>query len=117
MNISSLVIQAKPEHVDALVAFFKTSDLCEYHLHDTQKGKIILTIEGKNSEEEMAKMKRIQAIPEVICADMMMAYAEDELEAQRTMLENESGVPSALNDETIAPEAMVYRGDLKKKID
>ena len=39
------------------------------------KGKIVVTIEGANIDEEMSKMKKIEQIPHVICADMMMAYS------------------------------------------
>jgi nitrate reductase NapD len=60
-------------------------------------------------------MKKIEQIPHVLCADMMMAYSEDELDA-RAKLEQADVVPSVLNDETIALKDIVYKGDLKKKI-
>ena len=116
MNISSIVIQAKPEHVEAIVQACKASDFCDYHFHDQSLGKIIVTVEGKNIDEEMAKMKKIEAIPHVICADMMMAYSEDELDEEREKLQRASSVPSVLNDEEIDLKDVVYRGDLKKKI-
>lgn len=116
MNISSIVIQTKPLYVDEIIAVCEASDFCDYHFHDTEKGKIIVTIEGKNIDEEMAKMKKIEAIAHVICADMMMAYSEDELEAERAKLDNAPSVPPILNDEKIDLKDIVYRGDLKKKI-
>ena len=116
MNISSIVIQAKPEYVEAIVQACKASDFCDYHFHDQSLGKIIVTVEGKNIDEEMAKMKKIEAIPHVICADMMMAYSEDELDAEKAKLERSDVVPPILNDDTVALKDIVYRGDLKKKI-
>lgn len=116
MNISSIVIQAKPEYVESIIAVCKASDFCDYHFHDVEKGKIIVTIEGNDIDEEMQKMKKIEQIPHVLCADMMMAYSEDELDAERAKLEQADVVPSVLNDETIALKDIVYRGDLKKKI-
>lgn len=116
MNISSIVIQTKPEHIDEVIALCEAGDFCDYHFHDKDKGKIIVTIEGKNVDEEMAKMKQIEKMPHVICADMMMAYSEDELDEERSKLERASSVPSVLNDETVALKDIVYRGDLKKKI-
>ena len=116
MNISSIVLQAKPEHIDAIVAICQASDFCDYHFHDANIGKIIVTVEGENIDEEMQKMKQIQAIPHVICADMMMAYSEDELDAERTKLEASDGIPSILNDEHVKIEDIIYRGDLKKKV-
>ena len=116
MNISSIVIQTKPEYVEEIIAVCEANDFCYYHFHDVEKGKIIVTIEGENIDEEMAKMKKIEQIPHVICADMMMAYSEDELDAERAKLEQADVVPPILNDETIALKDIVYKGDLKKKI-
>jgi nitrate reductase NapD len=116
MNISSIVIQTKSEYIEDVIALCEASDFCDYHFHDKDKGKIIVTIEGKNIDEEMAKMKKIEALPHVICADMMMAYSEDELEEERSKLERSSSVPSVLNDDTIAFKDIEYHGDLKKKL-
>jgi nitrate reductase NapD len=110
------VIQAKPEFVEGIIAICEASDFCDYHFHDVEKGKIVVTIEGENIDEEMSKMKKIEQIPHVICADMMMAYSEDELDAERAKLELAEVVPPILNDENIALKDIVYKGDLKKKI-
>ena len=98
--------------------YFQTEygDFCDYHFHDTEKGKIIVTVEGDGIGEEMEKMKLIQKIPHVICADMMMAYSEDELDAEREKLVNSPDVPHVLNDENINLKDITYYGDLKKKI-
>ena len=56
MNISSIVIQAKPEYVEEIIAVCEANDFCDYHFHDVAKGKIVVTIEGANIDEEMSKM-------------------------------------------------------------
>ncbi len=48
-------------------------------LHDKLKGKIILTIEGEDVEEEIEKLIKIQQVPTVMSADMMMTYQEEQL--------------------------------------
>ena len=116
MNISSIVIQAKPEYVEEIIAVCEANDFCDYHFHDVAKGKIVVTIEGANIDEEMSKMKKIEQIPHVICADMMMAYSENELDEERAKLEHTPAVPAMLNDDTLKAEDIVYRGNLKKKI-
>jgi len=116
LNISSIVIQAKSLHVEEIVEVCKKSDFCDYHFHDTEKGKIIVTVEGDGIGEEMEKMKLIQKIPHVICADMMMAYSEDELDAEREKLEHSPDVPDVLNNENINLKDITYYGDLKKKV-
>ena len=45
MNLSSIVVLTKPENLEEVLASIKSSDFCEYHLHD-EKGRIIVTVEG-----------------------------------------------------------------------
>ena len=114
MNISSIVVQTLPKHLDEVVKSLKNCDVCDYHMHDEQ-GRIIITIEGTGVQEELKKLKVIEAIPYVMSADMQMAYSEDELNSHLEVLQNADAVPKALNDDSINGSNMVYNGDLKKK--
>ena len=114
MNISSVVVQTVPKYLDEVVESLKNSDACDYHMHD-EKGRIIITLEGKDVSEELKKMKVIEMIPHVISAEMQMAYSEDELEANMQRMENADLVPKMLNDDSIEASDIVYRGDLRKK--
>lgn len=115
MNISSIVVQAPSKYIDELVEIFKNSDYCDYHLHDKNKGKIIVTIEGENVEEEIKKLVKIQELPQVMAADMMMTYQEDELDEEIKKLESENPVPEILTRDDVDPKEVVYHGDLKHK--
>ncbi len=115
MNISSIVVQALPEYIDELVDFFKKADFTDYHLHDKEKGKIIVTVEGEGVEEEIKKLVEIQQLPHVIAADMMMTYQEDQLDEEIKKLEAEDPVPAVLNETDIDVRDVVYNGDLKHK--
>ncbi|CAM3428360.1 chaperone NapD [Arcobacter aquimarinus] len=114
MNISSIVIQTLPKHVEEVVESLKKSGVCDYHMHD-EKGRIIITIEGNGVQEELKKLKVIESIPYVITADMQMSYSEEELSSHMEVLKNADAVPKVLNDKTIDVSNMVYNGDLKKK--
>ena len=114
MNISSIVVQTLPKHINEVVESLKNCDVCDYHMHD-EKGRIIITIEGDGVQEELKKLKVIEAIPYVMSADMQMAYSEDELSAHMEVLENADLVPKVLNDNSINASNIVYNGDLKKK--
>ena len=114
MNISSIIVQTLPKYVDVVVESLKNCDVCDYHMHD-EKGRIIITIEGEGVQEELKKLKVIEAIPHVISADMQMAYSEDELSSHIEVLENADAVPKVLNDPNVSAANMVYNGDLKKK--
>ena len=114
MNISSIIVQTLPKYVNEVVVSLKNCDVCDYHMHD-ELGRIIITIEGTGVQEELKKLKVIEAIPHVMSADMQMAYSEDELSAHMEVLENADLVPKVLNDKNIQSHEIVYNGDLKKK--
>ncbi|QFR49743.1 nitrate reductase [Sulfurimonas lithotrophica] len=114
MNISSIVVQTLPKYLDEVVETLKNTPECDYHLHD-EKGRVIVTIEGEGVEQELKKLRVIEAIPHVISADMQMAYSEDELDAHMQQIENGDAVPKMLNDHDLKPEDIIYNGDLKKK--
>jgi len=114
VNISSIVVQTLPQNVESVIESLKASGVCDYHLHDP-KGKIIVTVEGKDVEEEIEKLVAIQILPNIIAADMMMTYQEDQLDEEIKKLEKEDIVPSMLNDDNVDPRKIVYNGDLKKR--
>ena len=113
MNISSIVVQTKPEFIDQVVELLKSSDFCEYHFHK-DSGHIIVTLEGSGIEEEIKKLKKLQALPNVISAEMVYSYSEDELEQQRDKLEL-SHTPDWLSDPNVKAQDITYHGDLKKR--
>lgn len=115
MNISSIVVQANRDNYDKLVELLKDSELCDYHFGDKEKGKIIVTIEGKDVSEEITKLTAIQYMPRVIAADMMQTYQEDMLDEEIEHLNAQEEVPAMLNDDNIKVTDIVYRGDLKRK--
>lgn len=114
VNISSIVVQTLPKYLDGVVKALKESPACDYHLHD-EKGRVIITIEGEGVQEELAKLREIEAIPNIMSAEMQMAYSEDELNEHMEKLENADLVPKVLNDDNISVDNIIYRGDLKKK--
>ena len=115
MNVSSIVVQALPKYIDGLIEEFKNSEICEYHLHDKERGKIIITVEGKDVGEEIEKLVKVQEMPHVMAADMMMTYQEDSLDEEIKILNEQDLVPSMLNDDDLDVKDIVYHGDLKNK--
>ena len=99
MNVSSIVIKAKPEHFDEVLRGLKASDICDVHFHD-ELGRIVVTIEGANINEEMEKMKLLSQAANVLSAEMIYAYSEDEMIEANAKFENiENPVPEELRDE------------------
>ena len=114
MNVSSIVVQTLPKYVEEVVQAVKDCEVCDYHLHD-DKGRIIITIEGKGVEEELKKLRVVENIKHVASAEMQMAYSADELAEHMEVIDNAEIVPKMLNDKSMDPKDIVYNGDLKKK--
>jgi len=115
MNISSIIVRTKPEHLDDLIQTLEDGDLCEYHLDDG-KGNIVVTIEGKGVEEEIAILKKLSALPVVISAEMAFSYSEQELDGLKDKIEQSVDVPDWLNKEGIDAKDINYGGRLKKDV-
>ena len=58
MNVSSIVVQVKPENYDMVKEDLEASGICDYHFGDKEKGKMIVTIDGTGVEEEIKKLER-----------------------------------------------------------
>jgi len=116
MNISSIVVQCLPEHLEQVVEDLKNCEVCDYHLHD-EKGRVIITIEGEGVGEELTKLRVVEAIPHVMAADMQMAYSEDELDEHMEVINNRDAVPKVLRDSDVDVDRVVYNGDMKKRED
>ena len=114
MNISSVVVRTNPESIEEVVQILKDSELCEFHLHD-DKGRIIVTVEATKADGEVAVLQQLQAIPNVLSADLVYAYSEDELNQEREQLEHGENIPDWLNDENAKLRDIKYQGDLKGK--
>jgi nitrate reductase NapD len=114
MNISSIVVQVKPENYDMVKETLESSGVCDYHFGDKEKGKMIVTIDGAGVEEEIKKLVIIQQTNGVLAADMMQTYQEELNEAIKD-LEEADAVPDMLNMDSVDVRDIIYNGDLKKK--
>ena len=93
MNISSLVVKILPMNMGPALEALKRSGLCDVHFHDHQKGTVVVTIEGKDTGEEMDKMNAIEKLPHVLAAALVYAYSEAELDAAAKRLADRPGSP------------------------
>ncbi len=99
MNVSSLVVKTAPRDFGAALTSLTGSGLCDVFFHDAERGMIVVTIEGKDTGEEMQKMKAIERMPHVLSAALVYAYSEAELgEAVRKLAESGPPVPESLRE-------------------
>jgi len=95
MNVSSIVVTTEQEHLQEVIDNINAIDLCEVHFSNDE-GKIVVTIEGKNIDEQMDRMKKIQAIPNVVSANLSYSYTEDETAAGLDQIMASGDVPDTL---------------------
>ncbi len=114
MNISSAVVITEPKHIKEVLKELEESGLCDVYFHDEKSGKIIITIEGEDVNEETFKLRQIQTLPHVLSANMVYSYSEEEWESAAEYLQKLSNdVPEILNDENVKAEDIVYKGHIK----
>jgi nitrate reductase NapD len=116
MNVSGIVVKTKPEHLKVVLDSLNSTDLCEVHFHD-EAGKIVVTIEGENVNEEMIKMKKIQSISNVISAELVYSYSEDELaQAEELFKKRGDAAPDVLNSDDNERLLMGYFSKIKRNV-
>ncbi|NPA56017.1 MAG: chaperone NapD [Epsilonproteobacteria bacterium] len=113
MNISSIIVKTRPEYMDEVKESLKQSGVCDIHFSDAQKGIIIVTVEGKNVEEEIAKVRILESLDHVISADMHMSYCQEELEEMMKDIDLQNSLQEVNADKPI--EEINYFGSLKGK--
>ncbi|TKJ38503.1 nitrate reductase [candidate division LCP-89 bacterium B3_LCP] len=76
MSVSGVIVRTMPEKVSDVIKSLEESGLCDVFFSDAT-GKIVVTIEGDTTEEEMRKFKEIQNIPDVISVDLAYSHTDD----------------------------------------
>ncbi len=76
MNISSIVVTTRAEHLADVEASLVASGLCDVHFKDEQ-GRIVVTVEGDDDGDETAKLKTILELPHVVSACFAYSCTED----------------------------------------
>ena len=113
MNISSIIVKTRSENVEEVKKSIEDTKFADIHFVDNEKGIIIVTIEGKNVEEEIGKVRILEALPKVISADMHMSYCEEELEEMMKDIETNNSLQEVNANKPI--EEINYFGSLKGK--
>lgn len=115
MNISSVVVKCAPEYIEFVLNELHQSGQCEVYAHD-ELGRIIIILEGENTEEESEKLRKVQEIPHVLSAEMAMAFSENEFAAEQGKFEVPSdNLIDFLNAEDVDAKDIIYHGHLKDK--
>ncbi|NTV94081.1 MAG: chaperone NapD [Thiobacillus sp.] len=103
MNISGILVVAKPEWQADVVGALGDLVGVEVHQVDGVSGRIIAVQEAEDIHAEIEGVKRIKALPHVIMADMVYHYIADDdkvyeqIPAELVEQEQACAVPAYLN--------------------
>lgn len=79
MNVSGIVVQALPVHLDKVIKSLNAIEGVEVHYSDQASGRIIATLEGGDIRAEVDLLKIIKTLPHVAYAEMVYhRFEEDE---------------------------------------
>lgn len=112
MNVSSAVVKVKEGQLESVKLKLHEVENCEVHISEGQK--IIIVIEAKSIDEEVACIRKIERLEGVLAAQVVYSYSETELEKEREKIEFAPDQPQWLNDESVKAESITYHGDLRK---
>ncbi len=108
MNISAILVVVPKDRHETAIETLDALPGVEVHHHDPATGRIIVTQEGERIRDEVAGLERIKALPDVVLAEMVSHYFEDDqeiLDGHIPELPEVPVVPTFLNDEPSDPNA------------
>lgn len=106
MNISGILVVARPERQTDVIAALGALEGVEIHQVDEASGRIVAVQEAEDINAEVAGLRQMKALPGVILAEMVYHYIADDDrvydELPPDLVEQDEGeacaVPAYLND-------------------
>ncbi|MDL2717833.1 MAG: chaperone NapD [Acidobacteriota bacterium] len=77
MNVSSIVVRVAPDNVADGVRRLGDLPGVEVQFTDGARGRIVVTQESVTTDEQDAGLRRIQALPGLLSAELVCHYFED----------------------------------------
>jgi nitrate reductase NapD len=115
MNISGVLVCAQPDELDRVQQRLPSVPGVDVHFTD-EPGRVIVTIEGADTAEDIERLKQVKALDGVLSADMIHYHFEDDdSTTPLNLLEQEDAVPpelrgdSELDDPDGKPVGSFYR--------
>lgn len=94
MNLSGILVVAKPEWLEQVVENLATFEGVEVHEQDRETGRIVAVLEAADINAEIKRLKAIKSLPHVIMAEMVYHYLADDEKVYE-------GIPPELAEEQL----------------
>ncbi|MBW2242360.1 MAG: chaperone NapD [Deltaproteobacteria bacterium] len=78
MMISAVLVATLPEHVDETRAAVAAHEWADVHHVESEKGRIIATIEAATTHEATARILELRNLPHILLAEMVEHFVDDE---------------------------------------
>lgn len=104
MNLSGILVVAKPEWQSQVVGALNALEGVEVHHVDASEGRIIAVQEAEDIHAEIEALKRIKALPHVVMAEMVNHYFGDDAKEY-------DGIPPELEEQEEACAIPAYLND------
>jgi len=78
MNISGILVIVPSHRLAAITASLNALSGVSVHHAEPSSGRIIVTLEAETTAAEIAGLERIKALPDVILAELVYHYFENE---------------------------------------
>lgn len=92
MNLSGILVSAKSEHLATVVEALRTLEGVEVHQVDEPTGRVVVVQEAEDIRAEMAGLRHIKTLPNVMMAEMVYHYIADDHDVYE-------GIPPELAEE------------------
>ncbi|MBT4090405.1 MAG: chaperone NapD [Deltaproteobacteria bacterium] len=112
MNIASLLVEVKPENMESLLQNVASFPWAEVH-HTEKEGRMIVTVEGETSQEDVANFKTIKSLPGVISASLVEYCFEEEKGMTHENIDI-AEIPEYLQNEASGPAGANYYQRLRR---
>ena len=101
MNIASVVVATKPENLAQVKKEIRALQWAVVH-HTDEDGRLIVTIEGETSQEDVERFKYLRNIPDVLNVELIQYTFEEDGDLPEDPSEFESGeVPDYLQNDDL----------------
>lgn len=83
-SVSGLCVIARPENLTSVEAKLGSLPGVEVHATDPTCGRLVVVQEGASVEDHQDGLRKIQAVPGVLTADLVMHYDDPHNDSQTT---------------------------------
>jgi len=73
-SVSGLCVMVRPEHLDDVESCLAALDWIEVHARDEATGRLIVVQEHQTIKEHQEGLRRLQAVPHVLTADLVVHH-------------------------------------------